>query len=601
MNPKRTWFWLFIALGLFGLILVLKPYAKKAPAGPPRILPTLQPAAVTAVLVRNAEPSQLAIRADRTNQAWQLTEPVSYPAQSTNIDSLLIRLEQLTPAAYITPGEYRSRPKADEEYGFAAPQASLTLWQGDDRTQVLFGALTVPGDQVFLEVVGIEGAYVVDSDILKLIPRSPDDWRETAVIDLDGVVFNRLAVTNNGKAVILQREAPDRPWGIVSPSPARANNARIADALQKLQALRVKKFLPEDAKPDSEMLGLAPPQLELGFLNDSNAVALLQFGKNPTNDSALVYAQRAGQKVIFTVPGEPLALWKLSLNDFRDPHLVALSAPLEEIEVHGQETFSLQRQPDESWRIQSQNFPVDEELVADFLSTLTNLGIVQFTTDAVTPPDLVQYGLAAPVLEYVLKPASATGVRPASGATLVDGLSLSFGSSTNQPDKIFARRSDESSIYAVNSNQFARLPSAICQFRDRRPWHFSETEVAGVTIRQQGKERKLLHRGPGEWSLAPGSSGIIDPLAVEATVSGLAQVSATWVARGEENRARYGLTTDSRQIILELKNGENGTVTFGGEAPNTDQYAAVTLDGQLWIFECSWRLYRDVLLYLSAF
>jgi hypothetical protein len=65
--------------------------------------------------------------------------------------------------------------------------------------------------------------------------------------------------------------------------------------------------------------------------------------------------------------------------------------------------------------------------------------------------------------------------------------------------------------------------------------------------------------------------------------------AASWIARGEANRGRYGLTDKSLQITLELKSGDKVAVEFG-EPP----YAAVMLAGELWIFEFPWPLYRDV-------
>ena len=57
---------------------------------------------------------------------------------------------------------------------------------------------------------------------------------------------------------------------------------------------------------------------------------------------------------------------------------------------------------------------------------------------------------------------------------------------------------------------------------------------------------------------------------------------------------RYGFTADGHQITLELKNGEKLGLEFGGETPPASQYAAVNLDGQLWVFEFPLKLYRDV-------
>jgi len=120
--------------------------------------------------------------------------------------------------------------------------------------------------------------------------------------------------------------------------------------------------------------------------------------------------------------------------------------------------------------------------------------------------------------------------------------------------------------------------------------------VVRVTIRQKGKVRQIVNKMNHNWALAPGSQGSIEDLAVDQTVRGLCHLTAAaWVGRGDQNRARYGFTEDAHQITLELKNGEKLSVEFGGEAPPASQYAAINLDGQLWIFEFPLKLYRDVL------
>ena len=110
----------------------------------------------------------------------------------------------------------------------------------------------------------------------------------------------------------------------------------------------------------------------------------------------------------------------------------------------------------------------------------------------------------------------------------------------------------------------------------------------------------MLCRGPHEWSLAPGSQGIINDLAVAATVKGLADSAAlAWLARGEFNRTAYGFGEAPYQVTLELQNGETASIEFGGEAPTGNRYASVTFDGQPWLLELQWILFRDVAEYLS--
>ncbi len=184
MNPRNTWRWLMVAAVLLAFIFVHHRYLRKTGGGPVKVLPNLNATAATRVQVRPAV--QMEIRAERTNGTWQLTEPLVYPAQGTSIEKLLAELERLTPAPYITARELRGRLKTDEEYGFATPQASIIIEQPGYTARLRVGAKTAPGDQVFLQVIGVEGVYVVAADFLKYLPRTADDWRDTALVNLSG-------------------------------------------------------------------------------------------------------------------------------------------------------------------------------------------------------------------------------------------------------------------------------------------------------------------------------------------------------------------------------------------------------------------------------
>jgi hypothetical protein len=250
------------------------------------------------------------------------------------------------------------------------------------------------------------------------------------------------------------------------------------------------------------------------------------------------------------------------------------------------DSFSLQRETNNSWRILPHGLPADQEMVTSLVSALGALSVVEFVKDVVTEPDLQPlYGLALPPRQYVLRGALTNSN---SGFTNPIIAQLDFGASKD--DKVYARRSDESPVYAVKLADFQRLPYASWQFRDRRVFNVSTNDVAGVTIHQGAKVRRILRKGPYSWALAPGSQGIINDVAVEETVRGLCRLTAVgWVARGEQNSERFGCKEPKLQITLELKNGENLRVDFG-DPP----YACVTLGGEAWFFEFPWLLARDV-------
>ena len=129
MNSKSTWIWGIVAVSLFAFIFLFERHIQKTPTGPEKVLVDLQARKITGISVTSA--GQPAIHVDRTNNIWQLTQPISYPAQATNVDALLDALKNLTTYPPITPAELRKRPKADEEFGFVSPQATAILFKGD--------------------------------------------------------------------------------------------------------------------------------------------------------------------------------------------------------------------------------------------------------------------------------------------------------------------------------------------------------------------------------------------------------------------------------------------------------------------------------------
>ena len=610
MSGRKTMVWLVLAAGLFCFIFFYQRHVRPpVPAGRLKVLPELHPEEVSSILVRPSGPGQMQIRVDRTNGVWMMTQPLVYPAQAERVQKLLRFLQQLRPSPYLSAAELRNHRDADEEYGFATPQATLVIQQGSYSPRLRVGGLTNPGDQVFLQVEGDLGAYVVDAELLKDLPHSADDWRDTSLLDLRALAYDHIGVTNNAKAdsthpglpastssFVLQRDPTHQFWRMVWPLDARANGARIEEALRKLEHLRVCQFVSDDPKTDLESFGLAQAELELGLGSGTNTPEVIQFGRCPSNDVAKVYAHRVGQPGVVTVNKDLLLSWCSVLNDFRDPHLLAFSQVPESVElVDGTNRSSLQRQAEGGWRLLPDQLSADENLAAELFSILTNLE-VKFVNDVVNPADLPQYGLAPPLYRVLLR---SKGAPLPAAATNTPVLELDFGFGTNGQDKIFAKRTDESFVYAISTNDFARLPKASWQLRDRVICHFSVADVAGLTLRQGAKVCQMIHKGPLSWTFAPGSQGIINDAAVEETVRGVVQTSAIgWVARGEASLAPLGIGPDAALLKLDFKNGESFQLEFGGMAPSGNIYAAVRFGGEPWVMEFPWLLFRDLGSYL---
>jgi hypothetical protein len=589
MNAKSTWIWFVVAAMLAAFIFIFQHYFRPPVGVASAIFPGLQPSEVTSVqIIPNGA---LEIRADRVNGSWLLTKPISYPAQSAAIETLVAALQKLAPAK-ISPEELHGHTNSDAEFGFDNPQTTLVIVAGDKSWQLKVGNKTAPGDQVYLRVVGADGVFVSDAGWLKYLPRSATDWRSTALVEAGQNDFDSIILTNGATIVELHRDATDRLWRMTRPLQARANNDLINGALQQLQAAQVTQFVTDDTNADLTSFGLQPADLDLWLGHGTNFTAGIHVGNNLTNGTTQVYAKREGWNAIVATASEPFVPWHGTVNDFRDPYLLELTAPVAEIEVRddGTNNFTLQRQGTNGWRIAGEKFPTDAANVQQFVKTLAGLRVADFVAEAVTGPDLKAYGLTP-------NPARQITLRSAIGDSNAVIAQLSFAAQTNG---IFVHRNGEDFIYSITPQDYNRLPDAGWEFRDRQIWDFSPSNVVQITLHQDGRTRTMVHTGANKWSLTAGS-GIITGKYIEDTTTALGSLSAlAWVGRDVTEPEKFGLNTNNLQIVFELKNGEKHSVDFGTELPKWQTaLASVTLDGERWAFLFPPGLYQFVLSYLT--
>ena len=571
MNSKHTLSWLVVAVAMFAFIFIWQFFQRPAAPASTDLLPGLRTFAVTSVQVFPNNAPEISV--ERTNDGWVMTRPVVYPGQKAAIESLVDALKKLTVAMREPSGG-----NADSEYGFKTPE-TITLQSGDDRREILVGSKTTPGDQVFVRVVGIDGIFVTDAGWLQSIPQSAADWRDTALVGGQGD-YDSIILTNGAKIIELHFNPTNHLWQMTHPLSARANGDYIIKAMQQLQASRVSQFISDNPNADLTPFGLQPADLDLWLGHSSNYVAAVHFGKIATNDPAQVFARREHWNAVVTTPKQPLLPWYGAVNDFRDPYLVELTAPVAEIEMIGPGTnrFVLQQVNSNAWKIPGEKFPVDTNSVQRFIQILAGLRVSQFVKDVVTPADLASNGLTKAWRQIILR--SAVGNSNAVIAHLL------FGNVDS--NQVIVQRDDENFIYAITPDDYKKLPeSQSWLFRDRTIWDFSEKDVAQVTVRQNGKTWQLIHHGPNQWSLGAGSQGFITPAGVEETVHDLGRLYAyyTWVTRGISKPADYGFKPGNLSITVTLKDGQSDTVDFGLSSHDTNTaVAAVTLDGERWAF-----------------
>ena len=591
MKWRSTLWLLGAAVGMFFLIWGYERHIQTTDthAGSQSLLPGLIARDITSLQIQRTNGFFLQVQ--HTNGGWEYTVPFSYPAIGPAVEQFLTFAEGLNRDFLVA----ETLDQTTNRFGLERPQALVTWVQGSLRADLRVGGRTLSGDQVYAQLVGSPSVYAVPARLLDLLPVTLHDWRDSSLIHWRGLNFNRLSVSNASRGFTLAFSPSNHGAYLLKPFQARADNAQVSRLLVSLGSAQAAQFVSDAGRVDWETYGLQPPALELSVSIDTNQLVAVQFGGSPAKDPSLIYARLSAHSNLVTVPRALLDSLQLSFEDLRDTRLLSFQPDrVESLEVRGTEEFTVRRQDTNAWVVTPGGMVADASLMRDVLSWMQGLTIVEFSKDFVT--DFSPYRLAPPSYSWILRGSSTNS---SGGVTNGELAQLDLGGTQN--DKVFARRRDESSVYAVRLGDALKLPDAAWKLRDRRVWSFTTNEVTQVLIEKDGRKVQIRRNTDGSWS---GPAGKLDNyLSIEETVHRMGQLRASvWTARGETNRADFGFTDTGHRVTFDVKREGKAqalTLEFGARAPSLYTYAGVKLDSEWWFFEFPFDLYFMVLRDLS--
>ena len=576
MTASKTWTLFFAAAMLAGFIVFVERPVRMEKLKVPvtELLPGFTPAEVLSVEVRHS--GQLPIQAERTAGGWKLVRPVAYVADPVRVGLFLGALQQLRWDSHIRPEELLARPGAREEFGLRSPRVILTIHLlGDRQVQLLIGTNTIAGDQVYVGQTGGDGIHLVTADLLRFIPQSEKIWRSQDILPAEIFAQKSMRVRAALRGFDLNRADTNSLWRIVWPLDARADNRRVDAGFDQLRTNLVTGFVADGVK-DFEPYGLQTPALEILFGEGTNYTRGLQVGSGPTNLPLMVFARRLGEPSVFLVPKAAVEAWLVSPTELRNPRLVDLPATnITKINVLGEEAFAIERRGTNVWAVTSPKyFAADSLLLEVLLYVVTEARTVE---EKALVTDLKPYGLDKPLAEYRFE-------APRGGTNEAVAFQIGAGDG----GRLFVRRTDETSVSELSPEIFIRLPRQSWQIGDRRIWNFDPTNVASVTIQQAGRKKVLVRNAAGEWIVAPGSQGFVNPFGVEEALTRLGSLQAVyWTARGDVPDA-YGFKKVDFKLTLGLMRdgkAESLEIEFGGQSRQLHPYAATKIDGARTVFE----------------
>jgi hypothetical protein len=590
-----------LALGLFAFIFLVErrsPSTAERAERASRLFPDLVPAEVSSVEYKQG--TNLIFRLERAGSGWRYRAPFDYPAQAGGVEDLLRALRELHRRTRVAPAEILAQTNRLAAFGLDPPAGVLVFRQADRRTELHLGAATTLGQQVYLQIVGQGNLFTIDCGFLDNLPATSNAWRDPALCSLAGVALDHITVRPGTNGFELVRDPTNRLWRLVKPLSTRADTPKLGFLLHQLGQTRITQFVTDDPNADLEAYGLQPPARELVFSQGTNDLAALQIGRSPANAPALIYIRRTETTNIVTVARQAIEPWLADFRAFCDRRMMVFPPDgVNRIEVRGDQNFAVQREGTNQWRIvEPYPAPADPVLVLELLENLAEMQFIRYEREVTT--DFAPFGLTPPKRQFVLRGAPTNAPAGATNQLLAQvDIGLPVPSETEAA--FYGRRSSENSVVTLFVSD--RLPRAAFELRDRRLWNFSTNQIASIMIEQLGETRKLVRQGPVKWALAPGSPGELAPLknfTLEEAADRLGSLrAARWVARGEDQLARFGFATVDHRVTVDLQPGVKParyTIRFGRRAPGGGAYAAVQLDGQPEpvVFECPASLYEFV-------
>jgi len=226
---------------------------------------------------------------------WQLTQPVTAPADSSNVDSLLWQVNSLAAKRFVAES-----PKDLAEYGLKEPKVKVTIEvkeevdEGDDddddnddededekkvekeRTSVLLVGNKVEDEDEYYAKLG-EGD---DKDFVFTVSKYcfekvTDELHDCEVVDVSKSDVEELIIKHKDETVTCKKE--DDEWKITTPKEAEGKKSEIEDLLEELDE-------PLEADRLASYKAVSPAELKPYGLDDPEVTVTVKLkeGKEET-------------------------------------------------------------------------------------------------------------------------------------------------------------------------------------------------------------------------------------------------------------------------------------------------------------------------------
>ncbi len=440
------------------------------------------------------------------------------------------------------------------EYGFETPTVTITAIDNQGRQVWMVGRKTPLGDMVYAKNAGKEAIYTVPGELLVVVPKSHDVLRDRVLFSGDAASVRRIEIRGSAGYMQLIKD-PQSGWRLQQPVAAQAEAKEVEGFVEKLYHFYIEDFIADNVS-DFSVYGLQGETRQISVGSGDGSSRMLIIGDDIADKSGYVYARRADDTSVFTLPADVLTLLNVPADRFRDANV--LSVPMSKVSSitvsRGEEDLSLSRSEANKWTLISPVvWDANEQAVADLLMLWDNAVITEFniTTEASAPEWIFEFGsLEEGVTNQI-------SVLPAAGSK--DGLLI--------------KRDDDPNYYQIN---LPLIPAGIIdplEYKDRQIWKLEKAAVDKVTLLTDAPSRQVVERQDDRsFSLVETNSNFhVNERLFDRLLNQLELVMATdYITYNPRDLEIYGLVNPSTELQVSLSgSNELGRVLLiGRETPD---------------------------------
>ena len=395
----------------------------------------------------------------RREGAWQVVEPVDFPADAANADGMAGALATLASEAVIED------PQPPAVYGLGEDARVVRFGVGGAEHALRIGKKTPLGANSYAATDDDAAVYTVATFKTSAFDKPLDDLRERRPLRFERGDVARIEAEWAGGRAVVERQGD--AWKLVEPLADEADSNTIETLLSDLAFLRAAGFVDEP-----------PPAAEVGLDRPEYRVVLSGAGEGPPLAELAIggvieinaRAGKAAENALYKIPEDRFQKLPKRVEAFRFKQLssfVASDAERFELIFHDPEAAAggasgavtiTGTRTDAGWETAPE--PMAPGAPARLVAELARLDAADIAAEDAGPDELAGLGLAPPRATLRVY-----GSHPADGgaAPLLADVQLGVQSG----DRVIARRADRTTIFRLDAAKAEHLPVSLEAFRNR--------------------------------------------------------------------------------------------------------------------------------------